>query len=95
MRLIDADKMRENLIWCKEQSGGNDTFWDDAIERLDVQPTIDAVPVRSGRWIKEPDRHNHWHCSECGFTEGFRAKINKYCPNCGADMREGEEDAAD
>ena len=51
-------------------------------------PTVDAVPVRQRRWIPEPDRHYHWHCSECGFVEGARAKINKYCPNCGADMRE-------
>ena len=51
MRLIDADKMRENLVWRKEQSGDSDSFWDDVIERLDVQPTVDAVPVRRGRWI--------------------------------------------
>lgn len=40
MRLIDADKMRENLLWCKAQSGQHDNYWDDVIDRLDAQPTI-------------------------------------------------------
>ncbi len=40
MRLIDADKMRENLLWCKAQSSHYDDYWDDVIERLDAQPTI-------------------------------------------------------
>ena len=46
MRLVDADEMRENLEWCKSQSGQyNDIYWDDVIERLDVQPTVDAIPI--------------------------------------------------
>ena len=40
MRLIDADIMRENLLWCKAQSGQYDDYWDDVIDRLDAQPTI-------------------------------------------------------
>ena len=44
-RLIDADALREQLVWCKEQAGRFDTYWDDVIERLDSLPTIDAVPV--------------------------------------------------
>ena len=40
MRLIDADIMRENLLWCKAQSGQHDDYWDDVIDRLDAQPTI-------------------------------------------------------
>ena len=40
MRLIDADKMRENLVWCKSQSSSYDDYWDDVIERLDAQPTV-------------------------------------------------------
>lgn len=50
MRLIDADGMRENLLWCKEQSGSyNDVYWDDVIERLDIQPTVIG-------WISVKDR---------------------------------------
>ena len=46
-RLIDADEMRENLLWCKPQSSRYDNYWDDVIERLDVQPTVNAVPVHA------------------------------------------------
>lgn len=50
MRLIDADGMRENLLWCKEQSGDyKSEYWDDVIERLDVQPTVSG-------WISVKDR---------------------------------------
>lgn len=44
-RMIDADALREQLVWCKEQAGRFDTYWDDVIERVDSLPTIDAVPV--------------------------------------------------
>ena len=58
MRLIDADKMRENLVWCKSQSSRYDNYWDDVIERLDVQPTVggwvsveDRLPGKNGRYL--------------------------------------------
>lgn len=47
-------------------------------------------PVRHGRWIKEEDRTNHWHCSECGLVEGMVHYTMNYCPKCGAKM-DGKE----
>ena len=53
-----------------------------------------------GKWIKEnltgyltPGGNGIWHCSECGHQEGPypSARLTKYCPNCGADMREDNE----
>lgn len=49
MRLIDANKMREGLVWCKSQSSRYDDYWDDVIERLDAQPTVSG-------WISVKDR---------------------------------------
>lgn len=49
MRLIDADKMRENLVWCKSQSSSYNDYWDDVIERLDAQPTVSG-------WVSVKDR---------------------------------------
>jgi hypothetical protein len=43
--MIDADELREQLVWCKEQAGRFDTYWDDVIERVDSLPTVDAVAV--------------------------------------------------
>lgn len=55
-------------------------------------PTIDAEPVRHGRWvprnsmIKEPFGKNY-DCSVCGCNN----IQYKYCPKCGAKMDEVNE----
>ena len=63
MRLIDADEMRENLLWCKEQSGSYDNYWDDVIERLDAQPTItfDEIMQRRAKEIEQKRREDMWN----------------------------------
>lgn len=73
-------------------------------EEIDKQPTIEAEPVRRGRWIqsdaldyKDPNGviHVHGMCSCCRLIYDFRDMTSrfKFCPNCGADMREVDEDA--
>ena len=65
-------------------------------------PIIDAEPVRHGQWeTKEyttEDSFDDWivihHeevCSECEKGQGERSK---FCPNCGAKMDEGGQNAA-
>lgn len=41
-----------------------------------------------GEWIEENDYMGFYDCSECGYKVGI---MNRYCPNCGADMR-GDSD---
>lgn len=61
---------------------------------ISTAPTVDAVPVRHGKWIYGNDFH--WYtasCSECGYQRRTDIKANgwnqwKYCPNCGARMVE-------
>ena len=50
-------------------------------------------PVVHGKWVKEEDRDNHWHCSVCGFVEGWRCKFERYCPMCGAKLLDSEEES--
>lgn len=57
---------------------------DIAVEAMKKQ--IQTV-AKKGRWI---DMDDHVMCSCCGATH-YGADKN-YCPNCGADMREGEQD---
>ena len=54
--------------------------------------TIEAEPVRQGRWETNSDRPDSLICSicKCGF-DMWKHDPNNYCPNCGADMR-GEEE---
>lgn len=54
---------------------------------LSETPTIDAEPVRHGRWIKKPTTIkyiSHSECSLCGSWQG--ADWMNYCPHCGAKM---------
>ena len=62
MRLIDADKMRENFLWCKAQSGQYDDYWDDVIDRLDAQPTItfDDLLEQRAREIEQKRWERRW-----------------------------------
>lgn len=66
------------------------------IEVINNAPTIDAEPVRHGKWIKADSQQyfrKHYPlftCSVCGYRKDSQKKWN-YCPNCGADMR-GEND---
>ena len=43
---------------------------------------------RKGHWIEhETFMTDIWKCSECGYTKQWK---EKFCQNCGADMRESE-----
>ena len=62
------------------------------IDTMRCRPTIDAEPVRHGRWIEEEmscDMLSVWKCSECGLR--MNGKTWHYCPNCGCKM-DGELD---
>ena len=57
---------------------------------LEQQPTVDAVPVRHGKWIHEVrytidslHSYQQYRCSKCGMTY---ITNTKYCPECGAKM---------
>ena len=89
MRLIDADAAKlEDIIcgwscqtdlWCVEE-------W------LKEQPTVDAVEVVHGQWIRL-DAHKgieQFKCSicrsECYVPTCMNEPMYGYCPNCGAKM---------
>lgn len=104
-RLINADavyKILESYEIRKETIGNPLSDWEYGytcgIERaeseIECAPTIDAVPVRHGRWENCTNHESvdfEDKCSVCGytifadFTHGIR-----YCPNCGAKM-DGEQ----
>lgn len=76
MRLIDADAIPEVSWDQKEEAAFRET--------INKMPTIEAEPVRLGRWkawfISETVTYT---CRECGFP--CNQEYN-YCPNCGAVM---------
>ena len=93
MRLIDADAL--NDAFCAMDNTGADTFPVQIIcEAIDESPTIEAEPVRHGRWIhgKRYYEMDECDCSECGqrMTTGAGQRM-AYCPNCGAKMDKKED----
>lgn len=65
MRLIDADA----LIDKYQSECSVDVFRYEVIEDLRNAPTVDAVPVRHGKWLYDPNGMDWnlpaWVCSEC------------------------------
>lgn len=62
---------------------------------IEDAPTVDAEPVRHGRWVAI-DRIAFgfpWklRCNRCGVPQDYP---HTYCPNCGAKMDGGNNDAA-
>ena len=67
---------------------------DEAINnRLNNLPSVDAVPVRHGRWITHEMQINGYahaicECTACGAFRPTALYPMNYCPNCGAKMDE-------
>ena len=101
MRLIDADALR--MEWLDEDPN-LELEINTVLESIDEQPTIDAEPVRHGRWVdRYGDKYdNHlYECSECKGKARYRfvrdelgkeiaeQALDDYCPHCGAKMDGG------
>lgn len=88
IRLIDADALAN---YANNQIVG--------ITANDIMrfPTVDAEPVKRGRWIKHRiekyDNYGNYTnapgptvCSCCNFSSYGIAEIYNFCPQCGAKM---------
>ncbi len=99
-RLIDANdaisKLEDEIFMCKPVSK-DDGYLDEykkrvipkllrnVIDWLQNQPTVDAVEVVHGRWLKHHSNRYECSCCKVHFIT-CRAKDWNYCPNCGARM---------
>lgn len=77
-----------------------------AFAKIRKLPAADVAEVVLGQWEGEGDGYadgeivlDVWHCSQCGYCidDGTDNQdcLLKYCPNCGAKMDGGIDDAAD
>ena len=98
-RLIDADTLKANVpntnVDIFENCRNCSTLMDWQVKELiDKMPTIDAVEVKHGEWLRygEDGKPNSidtciWQCDKCLETYyGRTERIPNYCPNCGAKM---------
>lgn len=72
----------------------------DTMAFIDGLPTIEAEPVKHGRWEyrgRDTDGRLIYKCSECGYTLSVAPEMNlamsheKFCYSCGARMDGGSE----
>ena len=108
MRLIDADKMKADLLTVDPQF---ETMIHWCITVLDAQPTIEPerkvgkwIPVDSysacggdeATWMVHGNPIAFYYCSECKeqayADENGESILSKFCPNCGAEMKEEQDD---
>ena len=101
MRLIDADIIMVDLNGRADYS---DMLIKDIKEYIAEQPTIEAVEVKHGRWLRGSSYPHHIFCSVCYATyipndeiplwksESYFNVPRNYCPYCGAKMDGGGDD---
>lgn len=96
MRPIDADALKKTLLSSEyECTGGasecqkesyevlvNRVLHEVVPELIDKAPTIEAEPVRHGRWVY--DHNGIVICTECRYPQQIGAK--EFCGKCGARM---------
>lgn len=88
MRLIDADAMKEELLWGNVYLSDNET--NALVDLIDNQPTIDPESLRPhGKWVKEPFS-SRCVCTNCKSVFPEWIRVYNYCPLCGARMMEEE-----
>ena len=96
-RLIDADALKryEQKIateaWKMKVKASVETILNQFIDDIDHAPTVDAVPVKHGRWITYELQINGYahatcECTVCGAFRPHTLFPMKYCSNCGARM---------
>lgn len=61
-------------------------------EKFMALPTVDAVPVKHGRWIKMGHIEHTWLVSKCSVCGNQTIDAGTYCTNCGAkmDVKDGD-----
>lgn len=96
-RLIDAVPLEMLLELRREQLKGTYGDLGGAVSgalRLVQEMCLTVDPVKHGRWIDTPGKHDRVYCSRCAENCENINKIDhsgffrfcRYCPDCGAQM---------
>lgn len=91
--LIDKDELmrKHTSSFAHDNKHNSEEELRFLLECISTAPIIKAQPVKRGKWQKRiKNRCTIFVCSECGLHFDYEFK---FCPNCGADMRGGADDA--
>lgn len=100
MRLIDADKLIELChIMADKCDDLGESIWKQFATTVEWSPTIEAEPIKRGRWEPHPSEREWDICSHCHLgtkrreyglnddgTEWVTEQSYTHCPWCGAKM---------
>lgn len=69
----------------------------EVLRAASLSSAADVAPVVHGRYVHDGPRFHGgvdwWHCSNCMAVASGVDIAHNYCPNCGAKMDGGEDDA--
>lgn len=90
MKLVNVEDLK---VLVAVESKGEIRYGKLVTDLFDDIQTVDAEPVRHGRWIEVDSPGDCcYRCSECGFIrDAYLLDISNYCPKCGAKM-DGERE---
>ena len=78
MRLVDAYALWHKTFTCEDAA--------DVRKEIENAPTVDARPVVHGRWKTTDTLLGR--CCVCSVCGSCPTMEYRYCPYCGADMRD-------
>ena len=87
MRLIDADELKK--CFSLTLHGREVYSAEEILITIQTAPTIDAEPVRHGKWIRHGEPPVYViECSACGqqYFNHASQSFGNYCSICGAKM---------
>lgn len=93
---IDWYSVRRGELTTGAESSENALYKaNDIYSAIDNAPTADVAPVRHGRWevVVGSNGKEYMVCTRCRKQQDLTG-VFSYCPNCGAKMDGGAEDAS-
>lgn len=91
MRPIDADALVELYDFPPEYAEALSVPIPIVVQNILDMPTLDYAPVVHGEWVRQDETYTRFQCSSCKSENHGRRW--PFCPNCGAKMDGGKEDA--
>lgn len=95
---IERESVEKFIMDGLNNSDVYERFGHDAIKiiaEVHYMPAADVAPVRHGRWLYGDYYDIGDVCSECDWDSKMTHPSYRYCPNCGAKMDRGTENATD
>lgn len=88
--------MSEDNEWCKgckeyDKEKHCCPRWNKVIRNTVEELKLGKPKGKWKRRLVDSGFSADWHCSECGWKTALEEHGYNFCPNCGADMRGGED----